>query len=62
MINFYHHRQPLQNLKKGGKSWRGLTTKDIPALEKKIQEDKELQDLKKALWYLEHHINTLEKK
>lgn len=31
----------LANLKKGGKSWRGLTTKDIPALEKKIQEDKE---------------------
>jgi hypothetical protein len=31
----------LANLKKGGKSWRGFTTKDIPALEKKIQEDKE---------------------
>jgi hypothetical protein len=28
----------------------------------KKETDKELQDLIKALWYLEHHIKTLEKK
>jgi hypothetical protein len=28
----------------------------------KKEKDKELQDLKKALWYLQHHINTLDKK
>ena len=28
----------------------------------KKDSDKELQDLKKALWYLQHHIETLEKK
>lgn len=28
----------------------------------KKETDKELQDLKKALWYLQHHIEELEKK
>ena len=37
----------------------GNTVKYISRAGKK---DKELQDLKKALWYLQHHIETLEKK
>ena len=37
----------------------GNTVKYISRAGKK---DKELQDLKKALWYLRHHIETLEKK
>ena len=39
----------------------GNTVKYISRAGKK-DTDKELQDLKKALWYLEHHIKTLEKK
>ena len=39
----------------------GNTVKYISRAGKK-EKDKELQDLKKALWYLEHHIKTLEKK
>lgn len=39
----------------------GNTVKYISRAGKK-DSDKELQDLKKALWYLEHHIETLEKK
>ena len=37
----------------------GNTVKYISRAGKK---DKELQDLKKALWYLQHYIETLEKK
>jgi hypothetical protein len=37
----------------------GNTVKYISRAGKK---DKELQDLKKALWYLQHHIEILEKK
>ena len=39
----------------------GNTVKYISRAGKK-DPDKELQDLKKALWYLEHHIKTLEGK
>lgn len=39
----------------------GNTVKYISRAGKK-EIDKELQDLKKALWYLQHHIETLEKK
>jgi len=39
----------------------GNTVKYISRAGKKNKE-KELEDLKKALWYLEHHIETLEKK
>ena len=39
----------------------GNTVKSISRAGKK-ESDKELQDLKKALWYLQHHIETLEKK
>ena len=39
----------------------GNTVKYISRAGKK-ESDKELQDLKKALWYLQHHIETLEKK
>jgi hypothetical protein len=39
----------------------GNTVKYISRAGKK-DSDKELQDLKKALWYLEHHIEILEKK
>jgi hypothetical protein len=39
----------------------GNTVKYISRAGKK-DSDKELQDLKKALWYLEHHIKQLEKK
>lgn len=39
----------------------GNTIKYISRAGKK-EPDKELQDLKKALWYLEHHIKQLEKK
>jgi hypothetical protein len=38
----------------------GNTVKYISRAGKK-ESDKELQDLKKALWYLEHHISNLEK-
>ena len=38
----------------------GNTVKYISRAGKK-ETDKELQDLKKALWYLQHHIETLEK-
>jgi len=37
----------------------GNTVKYISRAGKK-DTDKELQDLKKALWYLEHHIKNLE--
>ena len=37
----------------------GNTVKYISRAGKK---DKELQDLKKALWYLQHHIETLKNK
>jgi hypothetical protein len=37
----------------------GNTVKYISRAGKK-DSDKELQDLKKALWYLEHHIKNLE--
>lgn len=39
----------------------GNTVKYISRAGKKNSDD-ELQDLKKALWYLQHHIETLEKK
>ena len=39
----------------------GNTFKYIVRAGKK-ETDKELQDLKKALWYLKHHIEQLEKK
>ena len=39
----------------------GNTVKYISRAGKK-NTDKELEDLKKALWYLQHKINTLEKK
>ena len=39
----------------------GNTVKYISRAGKKVKE-KELEDLKKALWYLQHHIDTLEKK
>jgi hypothetical protein len=39
----------------------GNTVKYISRAGKK-QKEKELEDLKKALWYLQHHIETLEKK
>ena len=39
----------------------GNTVKYISRAGKKGT-DKELQDLKKALWYLQHHIETLENK
>jgi hypothetical protein len=39
----------------------GNTVKYISRAGKK-HPDKELEDLKKALWYLQHKINTLEKK
>ena len=39
----------------------GNTVKYISRAGKK-ESDKELQDLKKALWYLQHHITELEKK
>jgi hypothetical protein len=39
----------------------GNTVKYISRAGKK-DSDKELQDLKKALWYLQHHIEELEKK
>ena len=39
----------------------GNTVKYISRAGKK-ESDKELQDLKKALWYLQHHIEQLEKK
>jgi hypothetical protein len=38
----------------------GNTIKYISRAGKK-ESDKELQDLKKALWYLQHHIDNLEK-
>ena len=38
----------------------GNTVKYISRAGKKGK-DKELEDLKKALWYLQHHIETLEK-
>ena len=39
----------------------GNTVKYISRAGKK-ESDKELQDLKKAMWYLQHHIEELEKK
>lgn len=39
----------------------GNTVKYIARAGKK-EPDKELQDLKKALWYLQHHIETLKLK
>jgi iron-sulfur cluster repair protein YtfE (RIC family) len=39
----------------------GNTVKYISRAGKK-NTDKELEDLKKALWYLQHKINTLEKR
>ena len=39
----------------------GNTVKYISRAGKK-ETDKELQDLKKASWYLQHHIEKLEKK
>ena len=39
----------------------GNTVKYISRAGKK-DKNKELEDLKKALWYLQHHIETLEKK
>jgi len=38
----------------------GNTVKYISRAGKK-DSDKELQDLKKAMWYLQHHIDNLEK-
>jgi hypothetical protein len=38
----------------------GNTVKYISRAGKK-RKDKELEDLRKALWYLQHHIETLEK-
>ena len=39
----------------------GNTVKYISRAGKK-RKDKELEDLRKALWYLQHHIETLEEK
>ena len=39
----------------------GNTIKYISRAGKK-RKDKELEDLRKALWYLEHHIKTIEEK
>jgi hypothetical protein len=39
----------------------GNTVKYISRAGKK-HKDKELEDLKKGLWYLQHHIETLENK
>jgi hypothetical protein len=39
----------------------GNTVKYISRAGKKGK-DKELEDLRKALWYLQHHIGTLEEK
>ena len=39
----------------------GITVKYISRAGKK-DPNKELEDLKKALWYLQHHINQLENK
>lgn len=39
----------------------GNTVKYISRAGKK-RKDKELEDLRKALWYLEHHIKTIEEK
>ncbi len=39
----------------------GNTVKYISRAGKKGK-DKELEDLRKALWYLQHHIKTLEEK
>ena len=39
----------------------GNTIKYISRVGKK-RKDKELEDLRKALWYLEHHIKTIEEK
>ena len=39
----------------------GNTVKYISRAGKK-ESNKELQDLRKAAWYLQHHIETLEKK
>jgi len=39
----------------------GNTVKYISRAGKKGK-DKELEDLRKALWYLQHHIQTLEEK
>ena len=39
----------------------GNTVKYISRAGKK-NKDKELEDLRKASWYLQHHINTLENK
>ena len=39
----------------------GNTVKYISRAGKK-RKDKELEDLRKALWYLQHHIGTLEEK
>jgi len=39
----------------------GNTVKYINRAGKK-EKDKDIQDLKKALWYLQHHINQLENK
>jgi translation initiation factor 2B subunit (eIF-2B alpha/beta/delta family) len=39
----------------------GNTVKYISRAGKKGK-DKELEDLRKALWYLEHHIKTIEQK
>ena len=39
----------------------GNTVKYISRAGKKGK-DKELEDLRKALWYLEHHIETIEQK
>ena len=69
MVNHPQHYGGAENLYESIKvidSWNlgfclGNTVKYISRAGKK-DSDAELQDLRKALWYLQHHIETLEKK
>jgi hypothetical protein len=69
MVNHPNHYGGEENLYEAIKvidAWQlgfalGNTVKYISRAGKKNKE-KELEDLKKAVWYLQHHINQLEKK
>jgi hypothetical protein len=69
MVNHQNHYGGEENLYEAIKvidAWQlgfalGNTVKYISRAGKKNKE-KELEDLKKAAWYLEHHINQLEQK
>jgi hypothetical protein len=68
MVNHPQHYGGAENLYESIKvidAWNlgfclGNTVKYISRAGKK-DSDAELQDLRKALWYLQHHIETLEK-